>query len=104
MISTPLCRKSILLNKPKTPLRPPGGYPGGNGGENFFKNRQSYTKLRKGRLAANEDVSRPFWSLEPPQIPVSGSHNPEVAGSSPVSATTKKPWSFKAFEGESELD
>ena len=77
----------MLLNKVKTPSDHRAAIRGVMGGENFFKNRQSYTKLLKGRLTANEGISRPFWSLEPPQIPVSGSHNPEVAGSSPVSAT-----------------
>ena len=81
----------MLLNKVKTPCDHRAAIRGVMGGENFFKNRQNHTKLRKGRVTANEDVSRPFWLLEPPQIPVSGSHNPEVAGSSPVSATTKSP-------------
>ena len=81
----------MLLNKVKTPSDHRAAIRGVMGGETFFKNRQSYTKLLKGRVTANEDVSRSFWLLEPPQIPVSGFHNPEVAGSSPVSATIKKP-------------
>ena len=73
------------------PLRPPGEIPGGNGGAKSFKTKQNQTQLNKSCVTPNTVKSRVSRLGKARFIPVGGAHNPEVAGSSPVSATTKSP-------------
>ena len=68
-------------------LRPPGAIPGGNGGAKSLKTIQNQTQLIKNHFTPNAAISscsRLFRALFFRKI---SAHNPEVAGSSPVSAT-----------------
>lgn len=77
----------IRVNLESMYLRPPGAIPGGNGGAKSLKTRRNQTQFNKNRITPNAVKSRASRLSKARFIPVGGAHNPEVAGSNPVSAT-----------------